>query len=395
MIVRNGATIPLIMKGTTPIRLVKKGLETVLEAMIPMTLSVAGQPPYTLENSAGNNLIDFKIYGRSLQDGTPTPETPIEVESVGEYDETAGKYKIPVKISGKNYFNGQWEKGFINNSTGMNSSSSSSIRTANYIELKPNTKYYVTVPSGNNYPFTYKKDKSFSRYLTLKGKSFSFTTTADEYYFRLARYADTNIPANVQIEVGSVATEYEPYIEPTTTNIYLNEPLRKIGDYADYIDYKNKKVVRKIYQGKLIDVLSGSSGSQYANGLCRKQNVLRPKANYNIAPMSNSLKGNSGTLIVEANTISVLSAYSNAYVYFNISDVCLEPVTTTTSNQEIGTAINNYIIERNIDLTYVLETPTEETIELPTIATIKGTNIVDIETDIKPDNVEITYWGQI
>ena len=34
--------------------------------------------------------------------------------------------------------------------------------------------------------------------------------------------------------------------EPVITNIYLNEPLRKIGDYTDYIDFENKKIVRNV-----------------------------------------------------------------------------------------------------------------------------------------------------
>ncbi|MBO5725586.1 MAG: hypothetical protein J6S00_00815, partial [Clostridia bacterium] len=55
-----------------------------------------GIPPLTLEKSLGKDLRDYKIYGNSFQDGTPTPDTPIEVESVGEYDETTGKYKIPI-----------------------------------------------------------------------------------------------------------------------------------------------------------------------------------------------------------------------------------------------------------------------------------------------------------
>ena len=55
----------------------------------------------------------------------------------------------------------------------------------------------------------------------------------------------------LQIEEGTHTTEYEPYVEPVTTNIYLDEPLRKIVEYADYIDFKNQKLVR--YVEKLED----------------------------------------------------------------------------------------------------------------------------------------------
>lgn len=55
-----------------------------------------------------------------------------------------------------------------------------------------------------------------------------------------------NITIKPQLELGETATEYEPYRVPVTANIYLDEPLRKIGDYADYIDFKGQRVVRKV-----------------------------------------------------------------------------------------------------------------------------------------------------
>jgi len=50
---------------------------------------------------------------------------------------------------------------------------------------------------------------------------------------------------NAQIEEGSVQTSYEPYM-PVISQIYLDEPLRKIGTSVDYIDFKNSKVIRNV-----------------------------------------------------------------------------------------------------------------------------------------------------
>ena len=62
-----------------------------------------------------------------------------------------------------------------------------------------------------------------------------------------------SVPIEIE-SVGDLITDtndinYGKYKIPVTvnnitTNIYLNEPLRKIGDFADYLDYKNGKVVR-------------------------------------------------------------------------------------------------------------------------------------------------------
>lgn len=47
---------------------------------------------------------------------------------------------------------------------------------------------------------------------------------------------------NIQIEKGSQATGFEKYISPTTiSNIYLDEPLRKVSSLSDYIDWKSRK----------------------------------------------------------------------------------------------------------------------------------------------------------
>ena len=42
------------------------------------------------------------------------------------------------------------------------------------------------------------------------------------------------------------ARDYQPYVSPTTVDISLTEPLRKVGDYADYIDFENQKVYRNV-----------------------------------------------------------------------------------------------------------------------------------------------------
>lgn len=68
----------------------------------------------------------------------------------------------------------------------------------------------------------------------------------------------------MQLEEGSQATEYEPYIEPKIYNIYLNEPLRKIGDFVDYIDFRTQEVVRNV---EVIDDTGTLSLEQSLRGL--------------------------------------------------------------------------------------------------------------------------------
>lgn len=77
-----------------------------------------------------------------------------------------------------------------------------------------------------------------------------------QFQYRLNVYDEDTI----QIEEGSTATILEPYgykipinINNNIVNIYLNEPLRKIDEYSDNIDFKKNKIIRNIGNNILID----------------------------------------------------------------------------------------------------------------------------------------------
>lgn len=74
---------------------VKKGWVRSAEGVTDVTL------PRCIDD---DSLINLKLYGNSVQDGTPTPDNPVEIRSVGELvtdeeDENFGKYKITIKAS--------------------------------------------------------------------------------------------------------------------------------------------------------------------------------------------------------------------------------------------------------------------------------------------------------
>ena len=70
-----------------------------------------------IDNNKTTEIENYRIYGNSIQNGTPTPDIPVDIESVGDlvtqdncssYGEDAcnniGKYVIPIKVTGKNLF---------------------------------------------------------------------------------------------------------------------------------------------------------------------------------------------------------------------------------------------------------------------------------------------------
>ena len=132
-----------------------------------MTASSENSSTLELTKTFDENMSNYRIYGNSIQDATPTPDNPVEVQSVGDLvtdttDANYGKHKIPIKLTDENG-------------------------------------------------------------------------------------------------------------ESETKNIYLDEPLRKVGDAADYIDFKTRKVVRYVekidsYNGETITTSWISSTGELSTG---------------------------------------------------------------------------------------------------------------------------------
>lgn len=160
--------------------------------------------------------------------------------------EPYGKYQLPIVCSGKNLFDYDsrvWEMGYTLNPQDGLSATNVNYRVSDYIEiLKPETTYTVsfmqnfdTASATTNRICCYDKDKKYLGYADIatsgvKRYSYSITTPLKTKYIRLAtRKTDTEI----QIEYGGVASSYEAYVTPTTTNIYLDEPLED-GEVINY-----------------------------------------------------------------------------------------------------------------------------------------------------------------
>lgn len=187
-----------------------------------------------------------------------------------------------------------------------------------------------------------------------------------------------------------------------TTTIYLKEPLRKIGDFADYIDYKNKKVVRNVeaYVFKEPDsdwlvfadsVTEKTMGVYYRNSE-KLGSYGSPAFKNNSQTMCNAFKYQSGAGIHNANDSLVglfMTAANSSPPYFGFR----VPYTTMAEWKAKITELN----DRGTPLTvYVVRaTPMEEPIDIPELFTYDGTNYFAVETSIEPTAMSVNYWEQI
>ena len=205
----------------------------------PVTMTY--RDSYIWDNSAGYKYMIFTT-GRNRETETAFIEncqlSAYLITKTAYSDYRGQTYPITFPVLGKNKLNPVWESGSINTSTGVAQSGSNNIRLKDKIDVIPGKTYTLSWSStGKNiFRFSYKKDGSFSRYLGLQSVSGqSFTFNNDEYYFWIFQYNDTNEPENIQLELGSAATTYEPYSSNNTI-------------YGGYVDLVEGKVVQTFKQ---------------------------------------------------------------------------------------------------------------------------------------------------
>jgi len=403
--------------------------------------------PLVLENCVRNKKMkQLEVYGNSVQNGTPTPEAPVEVESVGELvtdinDTNYGKYKIPVTVRGENMI--PYSVALANNYSEYSVSGTSytirgNVGTQQYDakagqlmfpSLSSIETYGIEVKAGKTYRITFdyllKEQGVYNEYIALLvygtsnvvrsqylsiggnvGKTISFSRSFTSQYdekvcvcFRINNNLVTL--SNIRFEDADV--------EPITTNVYLNEPLRKIGDYADVIDFRGKKVVRntlkRIYDGvsdannplnmvdnetywKVVDDL-GDLGDFWRCTLYDSLPVI-PKnvyADFTQIPKCLQLPVKTGKFIDASSPATV----DKELIWYSSDGRNVNLFLSKDRFDGTVTGLCAYLKANPITVYCAIYEPYEEpiTCELPTLPA--KTSIVEVDTSLLPSNIKGKY----
>lgn len=144
-------------------------------------------------------------------------------------------YKIPIVVSGKNLLPpiNEWESGYLNTSGTVSSANVDRKEIASpFIKVNPNETYAFSF-----YPnegdawrcagyYTANKEFVSRKFASTTSDPIIFTIPDNIEFIRLS-YRTYGDGTYAQLEQNSEVTTYEPYIEPTTTNIYLDKPIRE------------------------------------------------------------------------------------------------------------------------------------------------------------------------
>lgn len=203
-----------------------------------------------ITDSDNGKIQDMMIYGKSSQDGTPTPENPVEIKSV---------VNPTIKICGKNLFDSKKFPIILNRGIDTNTGNIYQSTSGKYCA----TEKYIPFPYGG-------KKISFNASMSLCAydQDYKFISTVNKNNGQVPSgtiYVRFDIKIEdkdkVQIELSENATPYEPYHEQTVTLPYtLNAiPVESGGNVtidgqqyiADYVDVERGKVVRIVDSSKL------------------------------------------------------------------------------------------------------------------------------------------------
>jgi hypothetical protein len=222
-----------------------------------------------ITDSDNGKIQDMMIYGKSSQDGTPTPENPVEIKSV---------VNPTVKVCGKNLWDNfkTLSSGNVEQKNGTYIATTSTMQvdlTPGSVGVRP-----LLLKANNTYTFSLKTTVSISsnKYVCLtytngKNKNIIFNNKnfikfvperdVEKIGFILYGSVAGDKAYDVQLEMGSEATSYEPYHEQTVTLPYtLNAiPVSSGGNVtidgqqyvSDYVDVERGKRVQRIIKYKI------------------------------------------------------------------------------------------------------------------------------------------------
>ena len=349
------------------------------------------QQPYTLEEIKNMDQLEIG--------GTATNYVPY------------GKYGITLKISGKNKFNINNVKSstyVTNNNDGTLTVTPPNASTTGVTAAKPNTlkDYAPDLEVGKTYILTGNSTISKKNYIYLNNSktTWNFGTTrliteedlgSSVYWY--GDFDDGKITSakvsNIQIvEVGEDTT-FQQYVEPVTTNIYLDEPLRKVGDVADYIDFKTGRVVRKC---KKINV---NGTEEWRKNNNRQDYDIITVRFFKIEDIASSKEIISDQYLylpalwnsTASDSSWRIGSYNKSF-YVSVDNSTVG-ITTEDTTDDRTQKLADYIKENNFYIIYPLVEQTEEDILLPELKTFEDYTKIEVLTNIAPSNIEVEYQG--
>lgn len=223
--------------------------------------SVSGNKMVILSNCIRNFFRKFELIGNSVQGENPAPDNPQEIKSAGKWNKEKQKYEIDVKVTGKNFAFGKLYYCSYSRAIGCTNNLEEATLPFRPKSETQGVGYVVPCKKGVTYTFSVTNPNEnvctgITEYTdlnstiniekkvgnTLKSKdNLTYTAIGNGVLlcFVAGVWTDGTTTLHecteselLQLEIGNIPTEYEPYTEQTV-QIALDEPLRGIRRITD------------------------------------------------------------------------------------------------------------------------------------------------------------------
>jgi hypothetical protein len=350
----------------------------------------------TIESSKAP-LQNLKLYGKTTQDGIPTPDNPIELKSVGD----SGSYSVDV-YGGKNFFDINGNVNVLGNSKEQTSfnSVSGNILTANAngdasngvgqkIKVKvgvPITFSAKVLSFGTGVGvglFIYENGKYVKFYMSEvvnETCKVTFTATVEEPIFTFVTKSGTGGQVtDIQVEYGESVTPYEPCNKKSIT---FTDTLRGVNGIADVKDFARGVKIQRLGFEKISDYAE-TTVYTLPNGNKAIAAIMPNKKEYTMfTPMCTNAKNDNINLVDgtfcqnPANFLFVgnstdtydtlITKYGDGYVLYELATPIETPLSETELNayRQLYTNKPNTTIlsEADMEVEYYINKPNAQAI---------------------------------
>lgn len=182
---------------------------------------------------------------------SPSQEYQQKIKNVGKWNEGTQKYEVDVKVTGKNLFDkDSVKKGYEFSSVASDMESPrEGWFVSDFISVAEG-KVYISGKSTGGGCKLYNKDKLFVK--NIQATSGQLTIGEGISYFRLN--GETKDLNNIQVELGSISTTYEPYRKLQTLTLTSDRPITKWNRLVE-----QGGEIGWLYAGVVIDRFDGQS----------------------------------------------------------------------------------------------------------------------------------------
>lgn len=371
---------------------------------------LSGNPIWT-DKADENGIVHVGVDGLSIQDGMPTPDNPIEIVSLNDFDvvSSAGKENL-LKDSKKEwktareYVAPSYNLNEIFDKYPIGQTYTISFDAKSDDPSKNSSLQFYSNPGStiqNKYIFA---TRGFTG-LTTEYQRFSHTIipnlSADPSYPKsgmsfYGQYDTGNIPTirNIKIELGATATSYSPAPEDIVgsdnhasidkINLLLDEPLRSVGDVKDRLFRDvdglwkvERKTTERIISGGMLSYRYGL-GAQGINTFYT--NFPNAKIGY-YTSVSSHFKSVQGGWDRHEQGIGYSDHPSTISKYFYFPD-SLTGISESDNTSIALQKINNWLALNPVSVVYQLANPVIETLpqslqdKLNNLSTFKDSNYV-------------------